>query len=379
MNTRTNKTENQITCKITNTKMSTKKALELSALIFTAIVLWPFNPASAVNGDKASARNSGNNESRKSSAANDQPRDGERSQPGCAYDNHCKGVRICHKGECLFPSQVQGRTPAGQAPSQHAPSQNGPSQQGSSQHAPSQRAPASGHGNPYINSGGYQPAQRQGASTGPNTSYAPNVAPAASVHNQGHSTSSPHKSDKTKPFATKGTLETGFNLAFSYSDEKLEYKVNNSSASNTMELAMDIGLYLGYFITDKFVLGAYASLPVNYTREKGIDPVSTVGFGFVAAPGFAFSLYKDKLYFYGEALVGFQTRRLRTEGLEGQLIAGVFGGDLGLKLKVADHALFRIGLRPTYQIGLVKIDDGYSDLIANSLEVKLSAGFSVYF
>ncbi len=360
MNTRTNARTNTRT----NTRTITRKALKASTLIFAAIILLPLNPASAEKRDRTSAGNSENNESHESSSSKDQPRDGERSQPGCAYDNHCKGVRICYKGECVFPSQIQGKTPARQTPAQHAPSQ---------------QAPASGHGNPYINSGGYQPAHRQGASPGPNTSYAPNVAPAAPAQNQAHSTSSPHKSEKTKPFATKGTLETGFNLAFSYKEEKLEYKVNNASVSNTMELAMDIGLYLGYFIADKFVLGAYASLPVTYTREKGVEPLSTVGFSLIAAPGFAFSLYKEKLYFYGEALVGFQTARIRTEGLEGQLIAGVFGGDLGLKLKVADHALFRIGLRPTYQIGLVKIDDGYSDLLHNSLEVKLSAGFSVYF
>lgn len=356
MNTRTNTR--------TNTKTNTTKALKASFLIFAAIILLPFNPASAENRDRPSVGNSGNNESHESSSSKDQPRDGERSQPGCAYDNHCKGVRICHKGECLFPSQIQGKTPARQAPAQHAPSQ---------------QAPASGHGNPYTNSGGYQPAQRQGGSPGPNTSYAPNVAPAAPAQNQAHPTSSLQKSEKTNPFATKGTLETGFNLALSYKESKLEYKVNNSSVSNEMELAMDIGLYLGYFIIDKFVLGVYASLPVTYTREKGVDPVSSVGFSLIAAPGFAVSLYKEKLYFYGEALVGFETARIRTEGLEGQLISGVFGGDLGLKLKVADHALFRIGIRPTYQTGLVKIDDGYSDLIANSLEVKLSAGFSVYF
>jgi hypothetical protein len=187
---------------------------------------------------------------------------------------------------------------------------------------------------------------------------------------------------KEQPFATAGILEIGLNLGFAYTSE--DGKTEHMTVYDRMTTVFDLGLYMGYFLTKRFVLGVYAQLPVTYERSKALEkPVTSIEFALIAAPGFAMPIYKESLFFYGDALVGFQAGKVQTGDVEGQTIQGVFGGELGLKLKLADHAMLRVGIRPMYHLGRMEMEEttmGFSGTMEmNRLDLEVRAGFSTYF
>ncbi len=283
----------------------------------------------------------------------------------CTRDDQCRGDRICHEGRCVFDWQIKKEvhTPA--------PSGPGPVPGGVHQHPPVQhQPPPSGYQHPVQHQpppSGYQhPVQHQ-------------------PHPPGHQHPGYHvqpgKHDSVKPgvkgFSSQGTLELGVSAAIAYSYGRIKIQDRWGSQTQTVHsFSMDPGFYLGYFITNRFVMGFHLMVPVTYDKIKNGGSFYQVDAGFVASPGIALPIVGEKTFFYADALIGVLVGRIADER-KSTIVTGTFGAEAGIKRSIGNHAIFRIGLRPTYRYG--KIYQESLNPKVHVFQLMFSTGISMYF
>jgi len=173
-----------------------------------------------------------------------------------------------------------------------------------------------------------------------------------------------------KVFGTRGVLELGGSLGFSFQADR----VNESTWLN---LALDA--YAGYFVMKYFSLGVYLALSFSQNHGGG-DRSFSVTPGVLLAPGVAVRLSR-RVFFYGDLLGGLFVRQQEIGGVvpsRSTDVRGTIGGEVGVKLRIAGRLLLRFGVRPVYYVGKRRGEDelGSIDGDIGFFELLFRIGFS---
>lgn len=170
-------------------------------------------------------------------------------------------------------------------------------------------------------------------------------------------------------FSEQGVVELGGGVGLGFQETRLKQEGYEDFKSSTTTFRIDA--YIGYFVARRFVLGVLVVVPVSRSRMDGYSSTNSWELALVLAPGFAVPI-GERVFIYGDALLGFSVSTQESGGDETKITAGYFGAELGLKLVLGKNYLLRIGFRPAYLVG----DVGGSDMTASDLRIGLSLGFS---
>ena len=165
---------------------------------------------------------------------------------------------------------------------------------------------------------------------------------------------------KVKKYATAGVLELGGSASFE--QHTAVFAGTTASTSNTY---INAAPYVGYFVTDGFVLGL-RPLGVGYQKIGTATAVLSVNTFF--APGYNFDM-QSNVYPFVEGLVGYTSMSIPD-------VKGIsYGGDLGVKMMLPNRGLLNFSVQY-----LMKTLNA-SGATTRSGENVLSAGFgySVWF
>jgi hypothetical protein len=175
-------------------------------------------------------------------------------------------------------------------------------------------------------------------------------------------------------YSDKGVVELGLGVSFQWSSTKATYVKNYySDSSYTVEqLYFGLDLYVGYFVANRFKLGFYFSVPVTKTVEEGNSSL-TWELDLIAAPGFAFPL-SNTVFGFIDFLIGFGALGGDNGVSSDDLILGLVGGELGLKIALTAHLLMKIALKPVYLFGKVGVDN--DEIKVGDTRVIIALGFS---
>jgi len=173
-----------------------------------------------------------------------------------------------------------------------------------------------------------------------------------------------------KIFATRGVVELGGNIDFS---------TQRDFVNEATWLNLGLDAYLGYFIAKHFVLGMYLSMRYS-SYSSGESTSWSVAPGLLLAPGAAVRL-TGRVFFYGDILAGLYGRKTQYSDFSASRdseLYGTLGGEVGVKLLLAEHFLMRLGVRCIYDVGKMNADMGTGDIKSDisRFTFLLRVGFS---
>lgn len=183
-----------------------------------------------------------------------------------------------------------------------------------------------------------------------------------------------------KRFSDKGTVELGAGLGFLFNSTTMK---GEGQKLKTQLINFDLTFYVGYFPTNRFVLGVYIGFPISRTKTT-ISGVSVkekkIDFEFIFAPGIAFPAGRVAV-FYLDGLIGVATGTTQSEDVDTGTTLGLVGAELGLKFVLVSHCLLKFGFRPTYMFGKAKTQDnlGEAKFDFSGANIFLRLGLSAFF
>ncbi len=169
----------------------------------------------------------------------------------------------------------------------------------------------------------------------------------------------PCRSQETRGFAQKGTVELGGDVSF----QSVTPVFNGASGDATT--IFTLAPFFGYFVSDGFELGVN---PFDITVNSLPNSNSSTRVSILFAPSYNFKT-NSIAYPFVEALLGYTS--LSDGGTESGFSWGARGG---LKLAVADRGLLNLGL----QYLQITMNPSGATRRYGSNDFSLSAGFTVW-
>lgn len=170
-------------------------------------------------------------------------------------------------------------------------------------------------------------------------------------------------------YATRGVLEIGGQAALSYTrDFEARYDA----------LSLYLVGTLGVFPLRAFILGV--SFGVSYSRtEYTGSPLAywSSGLSLGLHPGVVLPL-GTRFFFYGQALLGLDWST-QAFSQTADVIVGLFGAEVGIKLPVGPSTLVSLGLRPHYRVGKRQVESpstGSLSVDESQFQLLFTLGFS---
>lgn len=174
----------------------------------------------------------------------------------------------------------------------------------------------------------------------------------------------------TRRFAHRGVFEFGGLFGFAYD----LWKQHEQS-----RWTVDADLYVGYFVTKYFVVGAHFDLPYRRFKDKQNEEngFSTIEFGLLLAPGFAYGL-TPRVFVFVDGLIGpvYVKYKLTEAATDGTI--GAMGGEVGLKFLLGTNYLVRVSFRPLYHHGRLdmKTREFHEGFKVRNIYLTFNLGFS---
>jgi hypothetical protein len=143
----------------------------------------------------------------------------------------------------------------------------------------------------------------------------------------------------------------------------LDFSAQRDLVNKVTWLSLGLDAYVGYFVAKYFTLGMYLS--VRYSQYvSGTFTSWNVTPGIFLAPGIAVRLVR-RVFFYGDLLVGLFGGKAEHNDLIDSSdtdIYGALGAETGVKFRLANRLLMRLGVRLTYDVGKRSSDLGTGDI-----------------
>lgn len=186
----------------------------------------------------------------------------------------------------------------------------------------------------------------------------------------------PPDKKKKRVFSNKGTVEFGLNGKFRYGKHSTEFEDYDEIETKSVQFSGE--LYLGYFLSDYFVFGAFIMSGASWSNPAESTKYTSVYIGGGIVPGLAFPV-GDGAAFYVDGILGYGYAKSEFgSDSSAKTNSVVLGGESGVKIIVGRKILMRIGLRPTYWIGKNKWDEHYTKARSTDLYFDFVVGFSYW-